>query len=69
MMPVDKAALHPKCCDVLEGCDESKAKQSVSKTGLGVCDGLQTGWLILGRGACPELGEHPEIFLLKLHEI
>lgn len=43
--------------------------ESVSKTGLGVCDGLQTGWLILGRGACPELGEHPEIFLLKLHEI
>lgn len=40
MMPVDKAALHPKCCSVLKGCNEWKAKQSVSKTGLGVCEGL-----------------------------
>lgn len=36
MMAVDKAALHPKRWSALEGCNESKAKQSVSKTGLGV---------------------------------
>ena len=33
VIEVDKAALHPKSCNILEGYNESKAKQSANKTG------------------------------------